>query len=201
MTLYTANGPVEVDKVVPINVGRLGKADVLILEETPAVFSIGKRVMHEGYSFIWRAGKRPYMLDHNKTKINLEVEGDIPYLVDESIRNYACPAEEAPTEVVSIEHAQQESSPSSIEKRESKDDRLKRESTSTYHLMTHMPQNPFCATCRAAKLRKASARKVEIQDRNIAKTFGERVHADHVFPKDVNEDEKGDNTTALALKE
>ena len=38
VTLYAANGPVEVDKIVPINVGRLGKANVLILEETPVVF-------------------------------------------------------------------------------------------------------------------------------------------------------------------
>ena len=67
-------------------------------------------------------------------------------------------------------------------------------------MLTHMPQNPFCATCRIAKLRKASARRVQIEDRRIAKTFGERVHADHVFPKDVADDDES-NITALALKD
>ena len=190
ITLYTANGPIEVDRVATTKIGSLGKAEALILDETPAVFSVGKRVMHEGFSFIWRAGKRPYMTGPNNTKIELEVEGDIPYLIDDSFQ-ISCVAEEIVEQVEPADPGD----PSAVlqepaEVRETKDDRLKKEATSIQHLLTHMPQNPFCATCRISKLRKASARKIQIADRHIAKTFGERVHADHVFPKDVVENEE-----------
>ena len=200
ITLYTANGPIEVDRVATTKIGSLGKAEALILDETPAVFSVGKRVMHEGFSFIWRAGKRPYMTGPNNTKIELEVEGDIPYLIDNSFQ-ISCVAEEIVEQVEPADPGD----PSAVlqepaEVRETKDDRLKKEATSIQHLLTHMPQNPFCATCRISKLRKASARKIQIADRHIAKTFGERVHADHVFPKDVVENEES-SITALALKD
>ena len=210
VTLYTANGPIDVDKKVQLKIGKLGHADVLLLDETPAVFSIGKRVMNEGYSFVWKNNRQPYLIDSKGIKIPLEVEGDIPYLIDDSKPSYACPVPAESAEEAPSEHEQQEEVPSSgdaegelgeSEKPESKNEKLKREACSLSHLMTHMPQNPFCETCRAAKLRKAQARKIKLEDRRIAKTFGERVHADHVFPKDINDSDLDGNTTALVLKD
>ena len=210
ITLYTANGPIDVDKKVQLKIGKLGQADVLLLEETPAVFSIGKRVMNEGFSFIWKNNHQPYLINSKGVKIPLEVEGDIPYLIDDSRPSYACPVPAESAEEAPSEHDKQEEIPSSgaaegesgeSEKPESKNEKLKRDAVSLSHMMTHMPQNPFCETCRAAKLRKAQARKIKLEDRRIAKTFGERVHADHVFPKDINESDLDENTTALALKD
>ena len=40
ITLYTANGPIDVDKKVQLKIGKLGQADVLLLDETPAVFPL-----------------------------------------------------------------------------------------------------------------------------------------------------------------
>ena len=53
----------------------------------------------------------------------------------------------------------------------------------------------------AAKMRKASARRVPNELNDIAKRFGQRVHADHVFPADVNDDDSNDASTALVLKD
>ena len=124
---------------------------------------------------------------------------------------YACPVAAAPAEEVLPELEEQEEVlglgeieeiPDEVEKSESRNDKLKKDANSLLHQMTHMPQNPFCATCRAAKLRKASARKIKIEDKRIAKVFGERVHADHVFPKDLKDDtERDESTCALALKD
>ena len=71
ITLYTANGPTEVTHKVNLSIGALGESSVMLLDETPAVFSIGRRVMHNGFSFRWDAGKQPYLTDPTGRKIKL----------------------------------------------------------------------------------------------------------------------------------
>ena len=50
--------------------------------DTPAVLSVGYRCMHQGYTFIWLAGKAPCMITPEKVIIPLDVIGDVPYLKD-----------------------------------------------------------------------------------------------------------------------
>jgi hypothetical protein len=158
---------------------KLGQnAEILVLEDSPAVLSIGKRVMRYGYSFVWKAGKRPYLITPSKEKIYLEVDGDIPYLVD---KNISCPVgvhDEQPAEAQLGESGGLQVA-NALPDRITKVNQLKAEALSVLHLTLHMPQNPFCPTCRAAKMRKASARRVPNELKDIAKRFGQRVHADH----------------------
>ena len=68
---------------IEIQVGTL--ADVvkpLLLKSTPALLSVGKRCMEEGYSFIWRAGKTPYLVDRSGVTHPLQVKDNVPYLLD-----------------------------------------------------------------------------------------------------------------------
>ena len=50
------------------------------MPETPSVLSVGERCLDHGYSFHWLAGKRPYLLLPDGRRINLHVDGKIPYL-------------------------------------------------------------------------------------------------------------------------
>jgi hypothetical protein len=48
---------------------------------TPAVLSLGRRCMHEGFSFVWPSGDTPYLIRPDGMIVRLKVIGDIPYIV------------------------------------------------------------------------------------------------------------------------
>eukprot|EP00959_Pyramimonas_sp_CCMP1952_P023089 485603-Pyramimonas_sp.AAC.1 len=50
------------------------------MPETPCVISVGERCMDHGFSFFWPAGQRPCLLMPNGQRVDLAVEGKIPYL-------------------------------------------------------------------------------------------------------------------------
>ncbi len=53
---HTASGSTNADEVADVQVSELDEmASPYILDEPPAVLSIGARCMHLGYSFIWPA--------------------------------------------------------------------------------------------------------------------------------------------------
>ena len=56
--------------------------EALVLHDTPAVLSIGKRCVKYGYGFHWPPGSlRPYLVAPSGDHIGLTVIGDIPYLI------------------------------------------------------------------------------------------------------------------------
>ena len=58
--LATANGSTRVDEVADVTVDALHQP--YILEETPAVLSVGVLCMEKGYSFVWPADGKPYFI-------------------------------------------------------------------------------------------------------------------------------------------
>ncbi len=59
--LSTAGGFVVLDTITEMNCEILREIiEPLVLAESPAVLSIGKRVVHHKYDFIWRHGALPY---------------------------------------------------------------------------------------------------------------------------------------------
>ena len=80
-TLSTDNGEVEVKDCVRFYLDELGESiDALLLDQTPPVLSVGARCMKLGYSFHWPAGKSPYLVHPDQSRIDLEVIGNVPYL-------------------------------------------------------------------------------------------------------------------------
>ncbi len=77
----TANGTSSADKVLPITVAAFdhATAEPYVMQDSPAVLSVGMRVMHQGYCFIWLTGMYPCMILPNKKIIPLDIDGDIPY--------------------------------------------------------------------------------------------------------------------------
>ena len=79
LTISTANGIIEVGEEALFRIPKIDRSiSALLLESSPSVLSLGKRCMHEGYSFRWDAGKVPVFTSPTGRAIPIEVDGDIP---------------------------------------------------------------------------------------------------------------------------
>ena len=83
MTFMTANGLTDSNETTVMDHEGLGKCNLHVLNQTPAVLSIGSRCTKEGYTFVWPEGEdiKPVMINSEGTCTFLEVDGDIPYLI------------------------------------------------------------------------------------------------------------------------
>ena len=80
--LLTANGESSSHKQGKVFIPELGRTiDPYLVQDTPAVISVGMRCMNDGYDFVWRAGQKPYFVRKDKTRIPLEVREYVAYLV------------------------------------------------------------------------------------------------------------------------
>ena len=88
MDLHTANGIATFDKALQFHVDPLGEdATGFVLPDTPWVLSVGLRCQKMGYGFHWFPYQTPYLTLPDGTRIDLEVDGGIPYLnMDASAR-------------------------------------------------------------------------------------------------------------------
>ena len=69
--LQSANGLVTAEYEVDVTVRELGNRRItcLILEDTPALISLGQLCLQDGYSYCWPAGKPPYL---RKDKLKMD---------------------------------------------------------------------------------------------------------------------------------
>ena len=82
IVFQAANGTTSTSDSIKCYVNELKETvQPFVLDETPAVFSIGRRCMKMGYSFHWICGKLPFMTTPEKEMVHLHVKDDIPYLV------------------------------------------------------------------------------------------------------------------------
>ena len=83
IVFQTANGSTSTSDVAEIVVDKLDKTvKPHVLDETPAVLSIGRRCMKMGHAFHWMPGKLPFMVTPKQGFVHLQVK-DIPYLVSD----------------------------------------------------------------------------------------------------------------------
>ena len=61
-------------------------ADALILKDTPAVLSVGKRCFGQGWTFIWLPFQTPYFLTPTGDKVDMIVDNFVPYVIDKAIK-------------------------------------------------------------------------------------------------------------------
>ena len=186
-TLHTANGPIQVDQEVALQVGPLyEEVWPYLLDNTPAVLSVGRRCMKGGYKFVWNPYKDPYLVAPDGRTIMLQVDNYVPYLPDAST---ALPSvagiHTAPS--VRMAGAKVDAGDKSSKELDLPDDMmlsellpkgdaggsaeapppkgrvgerdLVAEATSLHHLMTHMPKNPHCPSWQRAKMQRKSARR------------------------------------------
>ena len=73
-TFSTANGKATATMVSPMYSEVLQETiRPYVMAETPAVLSIGRRCMEQGYSFIWRANQRPVLVLPDQTIVKLDI--------------------------------------------------------------------------------------------------------------------------------
>ena len=83
VTLATANGDTDSRRVLPLQLQRLGESiRPYVLDETPNVLSLGRRVVEDGYDFAWDAHSMSPKLTkpHTGEVIQLTVKDFVPYL-------------------------------------------------------------------------------------------------------------------------
>lgn len=49
---------------------------------------MGKRCLDQGYTFVWPAGKDPFMIDQNGMVIKMKVKDHIPYMSIDQVKEY-----------------------------------------------------------------------------------------------------------------
>ena len=74
-SLDTANGVIDVDECVPVNVSKFGnvKVDAVLMDAKISALSCGEFCMEKGYSFHWPAYKTPYCITDTGEKIYFTV--------------------------------------------------------------------------------------------------------------------------------
>ena len=61
INFQTANGAHRADTTLSMTTPALGdnESEAYIMDDTPPALSVGQRILHRGYSFIWIKGKKP----------------------------------------------------------------------------------------------------------------------------------------------
>lgn len=183
MVFMTANGITETREVAKCTVDSFSEeAKPFVLEQTPAVFSVGMRCMKLGCSFIWPPGEQPFMINSSGKRIDLHSKDDIPYLIpgdgsephEESnsskihgLFNSVDVVSDAPA-VVGEGDGDEDEGPAEAEadgdglievdihegeQRMAKPGALRVEAKTLSHLLTHRYRNPFCQSCVRAKMK------------------------------------------------
>ena len=202
--LATANGVLFATDVVDMQVSALREVvSPYVLENTPAVLSIGKRCMQDGYEFRWRPNKAPYFITPQGRKVVFEVENFVPYFRenpcgDQGEAAYASPAPQRAAPEGEQPAADAIAAAGGEEVVPVEPTPLKAEAKSTQHLMTHLPKNPHCEICCRTKVTKAQARR-KLTEGESAEVFGERITADHLICGDEPSRGVDDEKVALVL--
>ena len=221
ISLITANGSTEANEVADVKLSALpDPVQPYVLDQTPAVLSVGTRCVDQGYSFVWPANGNPILVRPDDKVVQLRVEGHVPVLddscqvftkeqfhKDKHLRKlFAMPTsrsrlsenveadeeqlDELVTDDVSHEYA-----------RSKKPEDLIAEAASAKHQFTHFPKNPFCRTCQRARMMAPHARNKGGQKRIETEMFGDHIIGDHVIiKKNVEEGFRGEQV-ALVLKD
>ena len=80
-TVITANGEVQTHEEATVYVKELDKfLSMKVLENTPAVLSLGKLCDENGYSYAWINGQKPHLIK-NGIRIQCNTENFVPILV------------------------------------------------------------------------------------------------------------------------
>ena len=80
-TLMTANGEVRTNKEATVYVKQLDLfVTVMLLQEFPAVLSLGKLCEEHGYTYHLTSGQNPHLIKHGK-RIDCNISNSVPFVV------------------------------------------------------------------------------------------------------------------------
>jgi len=85
--LNTANGVIEANEFLPLDIPALGDTlDCVVLEDTPAVISVGERCEARGFGFYWPPYQQPFFVlpgenGGKRTVVPLKTKRRVPFVV------------------------------------------------------------------------------------------------------------------------
>ena len=86
ISLLTANGQTQATEVANVTIPSLMEpCTPYILEQSPAVLSVGLKCMEQGYDFLWFANQKPLLVRPDGKVIELRIDGHVPMLDDSCI--------------------------------------------------------------------------------------------------------------------
>ena len=229
VSLLTANGVFQANDQANLDIPLLGiTAKPYVLDDSPAVISVGQLCIDHDWSFIWPSNDTPYFKKPNGQRIKLQVKDYVPYLPSTSGmamtaighkyeerasgngKSSYIPIPTSPS-VEEAPHESAETEPEAVdarlvpdppgEKRDRGEQALRREAKSLVHLLTHVPKNPFCTTCSRAKMTKPPSYKKGGSETVDADKFGDHITADHLILRDDEEEAIDGSRNALVVKD
>ena len=78
---------------------------------------------------------------------------------------------------------------------------FREEARSLRHMMTHTPKNPFCETCKCAKMYKPTKRSKGESLTVESNKFGDHITGDHLVTRDSNEQSIDGDRVAMVMKD
>ena len=78
---------------------------------------------------------------------------------------------------------------------------LREEARTLRHMMTHTPKNPFCETCKCAKMYKPTKRSKGESLTVESNKFGDHITGDHLVTRDANEQSIDGDRVAMVMKD
>ena len=221
ISLITADGSTEANEVADVKLSALPEpVQPFVLDQTPAVLSVGTRCADQGYSCVWSANGKPIMVRPDDKIVQLRVEGHVPVLDDSCKvftkeqfhkdkhlkKLFAMPTSRSPlSEDVQADEEQLDElvadDVSHEYARSKKPEDLIAEAASAKHQFTHFPKNPFCRTCQRARMMAPHARNKGGQKRIETEVFGDHIIGDHVIIKKIVEEGFRGEQVALVLKD
>ena len=81
------------------------------------------------------------------------------------------------------------------------EEQLRQEAVSPHHLFTHRPKNPYCETCKIAKMMKPYATRKGGSRHVKSDKFGDHIVADHVIMKKSIETGVDDESVMMVIKD
>ena len=217
ISLITANGSTEANEIADVKLPALpDPVQPYVLDQTPAMLSVGTRCVDKGYSFARPADGKPILVRRDDKVVELRVEGHVPdsckvfpqekYRKDKQLKklfamptSQSCPAHESEDEELLDELVPEEDSHEYARSRKPED--LLAEAASAKHQFTHFPKNPYCRTCQRALMMAPHARRKGGQKRVETQVFGDHIIGDHAIIKKNVEEGFRREQVALVLKD
>ena len=207
LKFQTGNGTTESTHSISIHGHQFGTHDHRVLEDCPIARSLAE-IVDSGKPFIWMPNQLPYFVENvkdisvrckGKTLVAERLDDGVPVFKEiiqlhSTASAFPVSSSSAPRPDKGKEPATGSSVPvrapeladESEEEAGGREEELLRESMSLRHRLCHMPKNPFCETCRRARMykrRTVRTRADPLTDRGMLPSvdaFGQRLASDFI---------------------
>ena len=168
--LLTANGPTHAYKEVLVDIQSCDASTyALVMENSPSVLSLGKLIEEKGFSFEWKFGSHPILVNPDGAIINIEVHDYVPMIAATAL---SCPVNQyggissSSVDAQAATTAEEMPHNTATAPAGSTGDRLRnagdariRKSLSPVHNIIHFPKDSRCDICSQCKKKTPHRRK------------------------------------------